>query len=41
MDRKFKRSESFEIDIRWNTVNDLTATFDYFNASLINKSIIS
>ncbi len=39
MNRKFKRTALFEIEIFCNIIIDLTVTFDQFNASLINKSI--
>ncbi len=39
MNRKFKRTVFFEIEIVCNIVNVFTITFNQLNASLLNKSI--
>ncbi len=39
MNRKFKRTALFEIEIFCNIINIFTITFDQFNMSLMNKSI--
>jgi len=41
MNREFRRADSFELEIFCNIINHLTDTFDQFNASLLNKIIIS
>ncbi len=41
MNRKFKRTALFEIEIFSNIRNLFTVTFDQFNASLMNKLFIS
>ncbi len=40
MNRKFKRTALFEIDIFCNIINGFIVTFGQFNASLMDKSIV-
>ncbi len=39
MNKHFKEQHLFKIEIFCNITNVFTATFDQFNASLMNKSI--